>query len=344
VADFAVIVRKVESGALSILRALPRMMAAIAEYDDAKDLREVKAQAAAVAAYLAQKNDMPVAEYNAAMKLKARAEHRLGEVLAVTVNHKGGGDRRSPYHGDTVNRDNPPEITRMQSSRAQQLARVAWEAIEEAIDILTKADTRAAPSRVIKELLQERQREDNKALVNGSLPLAEVPGRFRTIVVDPPWDWDDEGDASQFGRGRHEYKAMSFEELLAFPLAEKAAKNCHLYLWVTNRSLPKAFSLAEAWGFRYVVCLTWCKPTFGMGNYFRGSTEHVLFCVRGSQALLRNDVGTYFMAARGKAHSAKPDEFFALVESCSPGPWLEVFSCAKRPGWVTWGAEVNGAT
>ena len=146
---------------------------------------------------------------------------------------------------------------------------------------------------------------------------------------------------SQFGRGRTTYGALSYEELLAFPIGDYRAADSHLYLWITNRSLPKGFSLLDAWGFRYVTCLTWCKPSIGMGNYFRGSTEHVLFGVSGSLPLKRKDVGTWFAAPRGQRHSEKPDAFYELVESCSPGPYLDVFSRRQRDEWVCWGGEIS---
>ena len=155
--------------------------------------------------------------------------------------------------------------------------------------------------------------------------------------MDPPWDWGDEGDCDQFGRARPTYATMSFAELLELELP--AEKNAHLYLWITNRSLPKGFELIERWGFRYITLLTWCKPHIGMGNYFRGSSEHVMFAVKGSLPLLRSDVGTWFAAPRPGKHSAKPEAFYELVQSCSPGPWLEMFARSGRPGWVSWGAE-----
>ena len=93
----------------------------------------------------------------------------------------------------------------------------------------------------------------------------------------------------------------------------------------------------EVWGFRYVTCLTWVKPSIGMGNYFRGSTEQVLFGVRGSQPLKRHDVGTWFEAPRGEMHSEKPDEFYALVESCSYAPYIDIFGRKEREGWTVWG-------
>ena len=171
--------------------------------------------------------------------------------------------------------------------------------------------------------------------------IQEVLGntKFSTIVVDPPWDWKDEGDNSQFGRGKTTYGALSHEQLLEFPLGQYG--DSHIYLWITNRSLPKGFSLLEAWDYRYVTCLTWCKPSIGMGNYFRGSTEHLLFGIRGSLSLKRKDAGTWFSAPRGKEHSAKPDGLYDLVESCSPGPYLDVFSRRDRVGWVCWGGELS---
>jgi N6-adenosine-specific RNA methylase IME4 len=226
------------------------------------------------------------------------------------------------------------------SRRGVQLARVVLD--EAPPEIVAKVERgELAVSRAVKELRREQQRERNRELVEQTKPpetlLPET--RFATIVLDPPWDWGDEGDGDQFGRARPTYHTMSIDEVHVLPVADLAADNAHLYLWITNRSLPKGFGLLEAWGFRYVTVLTWCKPHFGMGNYFRGSTEQVLFGVRGSLGLLRHDVGTWFEAPRGERHSAKPEAFYEMVETCSPGPWLEMFARSPRPGWQTWGAE-----
>ena len=194
--------------------------------------------------------------------------------------------------------------------------------------------------RAEKEKRQEEARLQNSKLVQQVDPIVSIDGKYQTIVIDPPWDWGDEGDVNQLGRAKPEYKTMSFDELKDFPVAEKAAENCHIYLWITNRSLPKGFELLNEWGFRYITTITWCKPSFGMGNYFRGSTEHILFGVKGSLELLRKNAGTWFEAPRGSKHSEKPKEFYSLVESCSPGPWLEIFAREKRSGWVTWGGEL----
>lgn len=199
--------------------------------------------------------------------------------------------------------------------------------------------------REVKEERREARREANRATI-AAAPVAttavEVGAKFASIVIDPPWDWGDEGDQDQLGRARPTYGTMPIDEIEKLPVATLADDDCHLYLWITNRSLPKGFRLLEAWGFRYVTCLTWCKPSIGMGNYFRGSTEQVLFAVKGSQPLKRKDVGTWFNAPRGpKGHSSKPGEFYDLVESCSPGPFLEMFARSGRKGWTAWGAEAT---
>lgn len=189
---------------------------------------------------------------------------------------------------------------------------------------------------------QREQRREDERIENAEKvatldnPL-EAQGLFQTIVIDPPWDWGDEGDINQMGRAKPDYATMPIAEIEALPINKIADENCHLYLWVTNRSLPKAFRLIEAWGFRYVTCITWVKPSFGMGNYFRGSTEQVLFAVKGSQPLKRKDVGTHFTAPRGNGHSAKPDAFYDLVRSCSHAPYIDIFGRKERDGWTVWG-------
>jgi N6-adenosine-specific RNA methylase IME4 len=200
--------------------------------------------------------------------------------------------------------------------------------------------------RELKEKAREARREENRkkiaAVPDPEQAAAVADAKFATIVIDPPWDWGDEGDQDQLGRSRPDYSTMTIEQLHGLGVADLADDDCHLYLWITNRSLPKGFALMKAWGFRYITAITWVKPHFGMGNYFRGQTEHVLFGVKGSQALKRKDVGTAFFADRGPdGHSSKPTTFLDLVESCSPGPYVEMFSRLPRDGWVCWGEDAK---
>lgn len=190
--------------------------------------------------------------------------------------------------------------------------------------------------RMEKEAKREEIRQQNVEKVQAISNPLEAQGIFQTIVIDPAWDYSEEGDDDAFGRIRPNYHTMPMEEIEALPIAQIADENCHLYLWVTNRTLYKAFRLIEAWGFRYITCLTWIKPHFGVGNYFRSQTEHVLFGVKGKQPFKRHDVGTWFEAPCGQ-HSEKPDEFYSLVESCSYAPYIDIFGRKERTGWTVWG-------
>ena len=176
---------------------------------------------------------------------------------------------------------------------------------------------------------------------NVILPMfAEKPQRrYATIVADPPWRYNVKPP-----EGGTDYPTMTQEELLQLPIGQWANDNAHLYLWTTNSFLVEAHALMRSWGFDYKTLITWVKrrPTndnwIGMGFYYRGVTEHVLFGVRGSLGVLNKDQANLFYAPHG-AHSEKPAAFYDMVEHMSPGPFLDVFSRKQRFNWDTWGNE-----
>lgn len=281
------------------------------------------------------------------------AEVRIGELMKAvpkaTTNHKNKNlenDTAVDFLKTKASVVQDTGLTPKQAERFQQLAAHPEAVAQAKAEAKANDDivSRAAVMKKIKEQQQaeraeqrENKRQENADKIEELKTPLEAEGLFQTIVIDPPWDWGDEGDVNQFGRARPDYHTMSINEIEQLPIAKIADENCHLYLWVTNRSLPKAFKLLESWGFRYVTCLTWVKPSFGMGNYFRGSTEQILFGVKGSQPLKRHDVGTHFEAPRGDKHSSKPDEFYKLVESCSYAPYIDIFGRKEREGWSVWG-------
>lgn len=161
----------------------------------------------------------------------------------------------------------------------------------------------------------------------------EAPATFATIVIDPPWRYD---NVATRGAAEDHYPTMSLDELAHLDIP--AADPCHVYLWATNAFLRDAFDLLDQWAFEYKAALTWCKPQIGTGNYFRNATEHVLFALRGRLPTQANDVPTWFVADRTR-HSAKPERFYDLVERSSPGPYLDMFARRRRLGWHTWGNE-----
>jgi N6-adenosine-specific RNA methylase IME4 len=41
-------------------------------------------------------------------------------------------------------------------------------------------------------------------------------------------------------------------------------------------------------------------------------------------------------------HSHKPEEQYAIIERCSPGPRVELFARRPQPGWDAVGNEIDG--
>jgi N6-adenosine-specific RNA methylase IME4 len=174
---------------------------------------------------------------------------------------------------------------------------------------------------------------------------------YSTIVADPPWRYRVSGITVRTSPGtacaEDNYSTMTNTEIAALPVVELAADSSHLYLWVTNPKLygdrkrkePTPVEIMEAWGFRYVTLLTWIKKpgALGMGFYFRGETEHVLFGVRGNAPIPvdRREVNWFFAGKTG--HSRKPAAFLDIVERVSPGPYVELFARQPRLGWDSWG-------
>ncbi len=133
---------------------------------------------------------------------------------------------------------------------------------------------------------------------------------------------------------------MKLGQIAHLPVKQIAAKDAHLYVWTTNAFMVEAHMIASSWGFEVRTILTWVKPSIGMGHYFRNNTEHILFAVRGKLPPLRRNCPTWFAAPKGQ-HSEKPEEFFAIVESMSPEPRLELFGRGMRPNWTVWGYEAG---
>jgi N6-adenosine-specific RNA methylase IME4 len=173
--------------------------------------------------------------------------------------------------------------------------------------------------------------------------------RFGALLADPPWQFINRtGKIAPEHRRLSRYGTMSVREIGSLPVAELAASTAHLYLWVPNALLPEGLRVLAAWGFEYKSNILWHKirkdggsDGRGVGFYFRNVTELVLFGVRGKNARTlppgRRQVN--YIATRKREHSRKPDELYGIIESCSRGPYLEIFARGARDGWAVWGNQ-----
>jgi N6-adenosine-specific RNA methylase IME4 len=185
--------------------------------------------------------------------------------------------------------------------------------------------------------------------------------RYRTIVADPPWPikWKLSGDAPNRLGKRYPrlktglgYSTMALADIEALPVADLAAPDAHLFLWIADRFLidGAAARIVAAWGFKRPRLFVWQKTNFGLGTFPRQQHESCVVAVRGSLPFAVRNVGSvqtwpavYEAGTKQvrKKHSAKPPAFLDLVERVSPGPYLELFARDRRIGWDVWGNEVD---
>jgi N6-adenosine-specific RNA methylase IME4 len=185
---------------------------------------------------------------------------------------------------------------------------------------------------------------------------AALGGQFTTIVADPPWRYQNNNTMKHTTAEAH-YPTMRTEAMAEIDVASWATPSAHLYMWVTNpmmldqrptiRGALTPLDLVRAWGFEPKSLLTWVKTNKGgdahrggMGWYFRGATEHVIFAVRGDLGIAAAKRLPNVFFAPKQAHSVKPEVLYEIVEGVSPGPYLEMFARRRRSGWSSWGNEV----
>lgn len=209
---------------------------------------------------------------------------------------------------------------------------------------------------------------------------------FKTVTLDPPWnETSGVAKSASYGAGprgadRH-YPLLKTKEMPGVINGSGLMNfypDAHMYMWVTKNFLKDGLWLMDQLGFRYVTMGIWLKaeevddiecpscghvhllpgvtPTkpalvfdrFGMGRYFRGRFEPILFGVRGSGTGPDvfhgpKNLDDVVIASR-QEHSRKPEEFFDKVEARSQGPYLEMFARGvPRDNWTAWGNEVKAA-
>jgi len=173
---------------------------------------------------------------------------------------------------------------------------------------------------------------------------------FAVVSVDPGWLFDDALPGKTRGAVKN-YRCMKLEDIFRFPLPP-LQDNAMLFLWRVSAMQEEALQVVRKWGFVPKSEIVWQKltkngkPHFGMGHYVRASHETAIIAVRGSVKLKSKSIRSRFAAkmpvdAAGRyIHSAKPDEFYRIVETLVAGPYAEVFARKRRPGWTVFGDEV----
>lgn len=159
---------------------------------------------------------------------------------------------------------------------------------------------------------------------------------YGCVLADPPWDIDYQGTGKV--PGLH-YSTMSVEDVSALPVSLLAARDAVLWLWVTaplNRQ-GVGVRVCRAWGFQVCGEFVWAKSGIGCGRIPRTCHEILLVARRGAGRLdgPLNIRSVQHWPSSGQ--SVKPGAASDLIESLSPGPYVELFARQPRLNWDSWG-------
>lgn len=177
---------------------------------------------------------------------------------------------------------------------------------------------------------------------------------YGVIYADPPWKYKkrETGGSLQSGAAQ-KYPVLSLEEICSMPVENcLAADNAVLFLWVTAPILWEwdngvtASQIFPAWGFEYRTVISWVKlGRLGLGHWFRGNVEFLMFGVRGKVKAFKCEQKNYFTAPTLK-HSQKPGHARRLIEYATRNmpnadKRIELFARDRVPGWSAWGNELG---
>ena len=168
--------------------------------------------------------------------------------------------------------------------------------------------------------------------------------KYNIIYADPAWKYKE-----SWGNGQVGYDTMSNDDICNLAVKDICSEQAHLYLWVTNPFIQEGLDVCKSWGFDYKTLITWVKtykdgtPEMGMGYYFRGCTEHIIFGVKGKMKCINKTTKNMFQEVNPKAHSKKPEMVKDLIINTSGDlPRIELFARNVglfSDGWDYWGNE-----
>lgn len=172
--------------------------------------------------------------------------------------------------------------------------------------------------------------------------IALLPqGKYQVIYADPPWKYGN-SMPEYFTEQANYYPLMTIQEICDLPVNDISDKNSVLFIWVTSPILEEAFSVINAWGFKYKTSFIWDKVKHNMGHYSSVRHEILLLCIKGSYPLQHMKLYDSVYTQERGSHSEKPKFFYQMIEDIYPnGNKIELFSRNKRDGWEQYGNQLS---
>lgn len=195
--------------------------------------------------------------------------------------------------------------------------------------------------------LKERAQQKTK-------PIKLAPcqnGKYRTIVVDPPWPMEridrmvagnDEGGEKPF-----DYPTMTITQIRndrqLLPVRRLMDKSGSIvFLWTTQKHLPTSYEILRDWGLNYLFTMVWDKG-HGMKpfNLPLFNCEFVVVGRRGKCDFIDTKNFRTLLSGTRRNHSQKPKEFYHLLKRVTPEPRMDMFSREKHKGFDQYGNETR---
>jgi N6-adenosine-specific RNA methylase IME4 len=334
-----------------------RAIAEARAVDEVKDIRD-KADALRLYWRQAKNRDAEIAM----AEIRFRAERRIGEIKidlrASGELHEGGRPPKTSAPAAAVSKIklSDLEIDEHASRRCEQLATIEPNSFERLVARWRDFQEKSA-KQVSVNLLKEHQdaarRADHAARTKDGGTVEDlhdlIAAGFKagTILADPPWKFKTRSPAGEGRSASLHYKTEGLEEIMALPVAELAAPDSVLFMWMVDWCPGDALALIEAWGFQHqTTAFTWAKENksgegwfMGQGYWTRANPEDCWLATRGHPKRLYADV-RQLVTAPVQEHSRKPDEVHDRIERLVAGPYLELYGRRERPGWKVWGNEL----
>lgn len=166
--------------------------------------------------------------------------------------------------------------------------------------------------------------------------------RYQIIYADPPWSYNDKQNSKNLGGAIKHYPTMGLVALSELPVKTITEKDAVLFLWVTSPLLEDAFTVINAWGFRYKTSFVWDKILHNMGHYNSVRHELLLVCTKGKMTPQVKKLFDSVQSIEREKHSKKPGVFRDIINTIYPnGNRIELFAREKPLGWDVWGNEVE---
>jgi N6-adenosine-specific RNA methylase IME4 len=341
-----VIARRRSSSDSTALARYDAAKQALAEAHRVDEVKSIRDKAVAMQHYARQAKDDELIKH--ATEIRMRAERKAGELL-IEMSDRGERARQGEGRGKGRKLQPLPKlsdlgISKTQSSRWQAIARIPVDEFERQTERVARGEREILETEktIRAQKAQERYtariaRIARAAAGNTALPTDQ---RYPVIYADPSWDYELYSETGASSRAASEkYPVMPLAAICALPVGQLATDDAILFMWTTAPHLQQAFTVLDAWEFKYTTNITWVKHAQGTGYFVRGQHEHLLIATRGDIPcpLPANRPASVIVAPRGE-HSRKPDEAYELIERMYPDlPKIELFARQTREGWASWG-------